>query len=110
MSPQHKELAAGRWAEFPLFEQMAHIGGDVERALNWRARKNAEHSQKAFERALELIDLSLDCASSRSRLRELARLREAVVDFFAGDNQFQSSDASWRKYFLPFAYAVRCRH
>jgi hypothetical protein len=110
MSPQHKELAKGRWTRFSLCEQMAHIGGEVERALNWRAKKNPEYSQRAFERALELIDLTLDCASGASRLKELARLREAVVDFFVGANQFQSSEASWRRYFFPFAYAVRCRH
>ncbi len=110
MSPQHKELAAGRWAELSILEQMAHIGGEVERALNWRVRQNPEHCRKAFERALELIDLALACASEGPRLKELARLREAVVDFFIGVNQFQSSEISWRKYFLPFAYAVRRRH
>ena len=33
MTYQHKDLAAGRWKELPLFEQMSNIGSEVERAL-----------------------------------------------------------------------------
>ncbi len=57
---QHKQLASGGWQRFSFIEQMANIGSEVERALNWRAKKNAAYAQKAFERALELIDLTLD--------------------------------------------------
>jgi hypothetical protein len=31
---------------------------------------------------LELIDLSLECGGPFSRLREIARLREALIDYF----------------------------
>ena len=60
MSYQHKDLAAGRWGQLSFIEQMANIGSEVERALNWRIKKNTDYAQKAFERALELIDLTLD--------------------------------------------------
>ena len=104
---QHKELAAGRWEMMPFLEQMAAIGSEVERALSWEKKCNHDYSQKAFERALELIDLSLDSAKGLARLKELARVREAMVDFFAGENQFKSSEGSWRSYFNSFTYAVR---
>lgn len=107
MSLQHPELAAGRWASLSLVEQMAHIGCEVERALNWRARQNEEYCRLAYMRVLELIDLSLEQTSNYAQLKELARLREAAVDFFAGSNQFQLSEDSWQKYFLPFACAAR---
>ncbi len=106
---QHKELAAGRWERLSFIEQMANIGSEVDRALNWKAKQNPDHSRRAFERALELIDLTLDSVKGMARLKELARAREAMVDFFAGSNQFNSTEQSWRKYFLPFAYAAR-RH
>ena len=107
MSLQHKELAAGRWRELSFVEQMANIGGEVERALNWRAKNDADYSRRAFERALELIDMTLDGMKGFPRLKELARVREAVVDYFAGKNEYQSTDESWRKYFSCFAYAAR---
>ncbi len=107
MNYRHRELASGRWKELSLSEQMANIGSEVSRALNWRNKGNAEYCQKAVSRALELLDFSLDCAESFPRLKELARLREAVVDFFYGSNRFSSSDILWRKYFDHFNYAAR---
>ena len=107
---QHKDLAAGRWSRLAFLEQMANVGSEVERALNWRTKNNPAFSQRAFERALELIDLTLAGAKSLPRLRELARLREAIVDYFAGNNQYGSSEVLWKRYFLPFAYAVRRKH
>lgn len=110
MSYQHKNLAAGRWDKLSFVEKMANIGSEVERALNWRTKKNADYTQKAFERALELIDLTLENDTNYAHLKEIARMREAIVDYFSGVNQFMSSEGSWRSYFLPFAYASRRNH
>ena len=110
MSYQHRDLASGRWKRLSFLEQMANIGSEVERALNWQAKNNVAYSQKAFERALELLDLTLDSTSGYARLKELARVREAITDYFADSNQFNSNEASWRRYFLPFAYSVRSHH
>lgn len=110
MSLQHKNLAEGRWESLPFIEQMANIGSEVERALHWKAKQHHDYSHKAFERALELIDLTLDSAKGLSRLRELARMREAMVDFFTGSNQFKSTEALWKRYFLAFSYAARRDH
>lgn len=107
MNVQHRGLAAGRWKELSFSEQMANIGSEVSRALNWRTKGNQEYSQRAAARALELLDLSLECANSYPRLKELARLREAVVDYFFGDNEFSSSEYLWKSYFDHFNYAAR---
>lgn len=107
MSYQHKNLAAGRWNQLPFLEQMANIGSEVERALKWHAKNNTAYCKQAAERALELMDLSLDSATNFARLKELARLREAIVDYFFGTNEFMSTEESWKKYFSSFTYAVR---
>lgn len=109
MSYQHKELAAGRWGELSFMEQMANIGSEVERALKWKEKSDVEYSRRAFERALELIDLTLEKAAPLPRLKEVARAREAIVDYFLGSNDFNSTPESWRRYFLQFAYAVRAK-
>ena len=106
MTYQHKDLAE-RWKDFSLAEQMANIGSEVERALNWKAKKNETYSRQAFERALELLDFTLDAHQDFDTLREVARTREALVDYFFGRNEFQSTDDSWRKYFLAFNYSAR---
>ena len=107
MTVQHRELAAGRWYQFSLVEQLANTGSEVERALNWRQRGNVEYSTRAIERALELLDLTIADARHRGRLRELTRVREVLVDYFYADNRFGSSPARWRTYFNAFAVAAR---
>jgi hypothetical protein len=107
MSYHHKELASGRWKELSLAEQMANIGSEVGRAMRWRRKGNTEFAQRAAVRALELLDLSLDAGHSYSQLKELARVREAVVDYLFGSNEFASSEALWRSYFDHFNYAAR---
>ncbi|HSG27067.1 MAG TPA: hypothetical protein VLA34_01210 [Candidatus Krumholzibacterium sp.] len=107
MNHQHSELAAGKWAKMTLPEQMANIGSEVSRGLNWKAKGNVEYCDKALTRALELIDLSLGCGGPFSRLREIARLREALIDYFYGSNVYCSSESLWRSYFDHFAYLAR---
>src|SRR3989344_6093020 len=106
---QHSKLASGKWFELPFFEQMANLGSEVERAILWRT-KNADYRSRAFERALELLDLTIADEKNRGRLREIVRLREILVDFFYGNNQFSSSDKLWRSYFYPFNWAARINH
>lgn len=107
MSQQHKELAAGRWHKLSFMEQMANIGSEVERFLNWRAKNKPDYSNRAFERALELMDLTLEGTVNIARLKEVSRVRELMVDFSLGSVQFSSTETSWRKYFLQFAFAAR---
>jgi hypothetical protein len=102
---QHASLAEGRWQTFSLMEQLANVGSEVERALNWRNKNNPEYSRLAFLRALELLNLTIADPRHRQRLRELTRLREALLDYFLGDNTFRSTEKSWRRYFHGFAYA-----
>ena len=106
MSVQHQELAAGRWVRLSLVEQLANVGSEVERAIRWRGKGNAAYGQRAFERALELLDLTIADEKNRLRLKELTRLREALADYFWFDNHYGSSDESWRRYFHAFAYAA----
>ncbi len=54
MMAVHRELAAGRWFEMSLIEQMANIGSEIERTIAWRGR-NGKNSTAAFERGLELL-------------------------------------------------------
>lgn len=105
MNFQHKNLAAGRWQKFSLIEQMANIGSEVERALNWR-KKDKKYSQMAFERALELFDLTLSDPKNRHRLMEVARARELLCDYFLGKNSFVFTEKTWKDYFYSFGYAV----
>jgi len=107
----HRDLAAGRWWTLSLAEQLGNVGSEIGRASRWLPR-SPETARLAFYRALELIDLTLAdprVRASRPRLREIARAREVVVDFFAGSNDYGSTADSLQKYFDQFAAAARRR-
>ena len=107
MNLQHRELAAGRWYDLPFLEQMAHVGAEVGRTISWKQKGRPDFSWRAFERAIELLDLTIGDPKNRNRLRELVRVREALADHFAFDNHYQSDDESWQRYFYPFQFAAR---
>ncbi len=109
MEIQHKELAQGRWAKMSLSEQMANIGSEISRAIHWKKKNNEKYSHNSVNRALELISLSIDTVSMKSHIKELTRLREAIKDYFYGDNEFSSTDISWQTYFDHFNYAARLK-
>jgi hypothetical protein len=108
MTVVHRELAAGRWFELSLVEQMANIGSEIERTIAWRGRSE-RNSTTAFDRCLELLDLTIADRRHRGRLRELTRVREALADHFVFDNRYGSTDESWRRYFHAFTNAAALR-
>jgi len=106
---QHRDLANGRWWQLTLAEQLGNVGSEISRAAKWTGR-NETLARGAFERALELIDLTLDDPRHRrspARLREIARTREVVVDFFDGPNEYGSTAANLQRYFDAYALAAR---
>ena len=109
MNFQHKELAEGRWQTLSFLEQMANVGSEIERTIQWKQKGNPEYARMAFERALELIDLTIQDMKNRSRLREIVRVREALADHFFFNNTYNSTAQLWRNYFFNFAYAARAK-
>lgn len=108
MSHQHRELAAGRWQTMPLVEQLANVGSDVGRAARWQG-KDPARCQQAFDRALELLDLTLADPRWTGRRKELGRARELLCDAMLGGTMYGSDLADLDRYFLPFAVAARAR-
>lgn len=107
MNIQHQNLAQGGWQKLTLVEQLANIGSEVERSIKWKNKGNQDYSKQAFERSLELFDLTLVDGKNGKRLSEIARARELWTDYFFGGNSYHSSDILWQKYFYPFNYAAR---
>jgi hypothetical protein len=111
MTARHRDLAAGRWWELSIAEQLGNVGSEVGRAIRWSSSHPAR-AESALHRALELLDMTLDDPRHRksvARLREIARAREVVADFLAGSNEYRSTGPSLQRYFDAFALAARKR-
>jgi len=102
----HKEII-NNWKKYSIFEQMANIGAEVGRAINWKKKNNSKMSMNAFYRALELIDLTIDDKKNKNSLKEILRVREILADYLVGDNIYQSNEKYWQKYFYPFNLVTR---
>lgn len=86
-------------------EQMGNIGSEVSRSMRWFG-KNQRRFQASFDRALELIDLSICEADKHGKLRELCRAREELCDYFEG-NSWGSNPVAIQKYYDQFATFAR---
>ena len=104
----HRDQAAGAWGALSLAEQLGNIGSEVGRMRRWRSR-DERVAAGAFERALELLDLTLADARWRDRLREVARARELLCDAAGGGGDYGTTLEDLDRYFLAFAVAARAR-
>ncbi len=99
----HPILAHGRWFTLTLPEQLGNVGSEYERAMSWRKKNSPDHAQKAFDRMLELLDLTLSDPRWSGRRKELARLREEACRLLYS----QDDSPGLGKYFLQFAALAR---
>lgn len=106
MNTFHTDLSHS-WNSYSLYEQMANIGAEVGRSINWKNKGNAKMSTNAFYRSLELIDFTIADPKNMQRLSEIVRMREILVDYLYGENTYHSTDESWNKYFSYFNLAAR---
>lgn len=97
---QHKNIANDIWQNKSFLEQMSNIGSEVYRAINWKENNNEEYSQLAFNRSLELFDLSKQSKLTPSQFKELCRMREIWVDYFKYDNKYKTTKEFLNNYFM----------
>ena len=102
----HEELAAGRWQELSLAEQLGNIGSEVLRASRHEG-KDEKLFWGAVERALELFDLTLSDPRWRGRFKEIGRAREVFCDAIYGGKLYRSSFQELVRYFDNFAFTAR---
>ena len=67
----------------------------------------APAASAAFERALELLDLTLADPRWRGRRREIARAREMLCDAALGGHEYGATLEDLDRYFLAFAVLAR---
>jgi len=104
----HQTQEAGSWYQRSLVDQLANVGSEVGRIIKWRDRDPAL-SEKAFIRALELLDLTIADPRWRGRRKELTRARTFLCDAMFGGSEHGSTLQDLDRYFLAFAVAARRR-
>jgi hypothetical protein len=110
MTIHHKDLfISDKWFAYSLMKQLANIGSEVYRSIRWFRKKNSEKFQNAFERALELFDLTLEDNRWKGRRKEICRSREIFCSLMLEPEKYSNHEAelnSLDKYFYYFAIAA----
>ncbi len=55
------------------------IANELNRAKNWIVKEDFEEVKHCYERAFELLDLTVSVSMSRNLIRELLRFREMLA-------------------------------
>jgi hypothetical protein len=102
----HREQVSGAWHQRPLLDQLANVGSEVGRILKWQGR-NPDLCEKAFARALELMDLTIGDPRWVGRRKELTRARTLLCDAMDGGKEYGTTFRDLDRYFLAYAVAAR---
>jgi len=74
----HKNLNKERWNAFDRGRQLLMIANELNRAKNWIQKGGTEEVMNCYERAFELLDLTISVTTDEHRLKELLRFREML--------------------------------
>lgn len=74
----HKNLKPERWGKFSVKQRELMIANELNRAKNWIKKNDLEEVKNCYERALELLDLTVEITRNKNRLKEYLRLREMM--------------------------------
>lgn len=100
-----------RWKTMSLAEQLGNIGSEVDRTFSWKKKGRADFAEKALDRSLDLLDLTItDARWTGGKRKELCRVREFLCDMVLGNNEYDMTEQFFSKYFLAFAVAARRQH
>jgi hypothetical protein len=75
----HKTLSLEKWNSFPFSRQILMIANELNRAGVWIGKNDFQEAKLCYERALELLWLTISVLKDKKKLRELLRFRGIVA-------------------------------
>lgn len=76
---QHSEFPFERWVQFTCDQQILMIAAEMNRASKLFAPENDARLRNAFERILQLTDLTIRAQTAYGFRRELLRWRDLIA-------------------------------
>lgn len=80
---EHKDLTVEKWRKFPFYKQILMIASELQRANSWIRREDFTEVKLCYERALELIFITIEnllLCHIDNRIRELLRFKELLQE------------------------------
>ncbi|MFN0009607.1 MAG: hypothetical protein ACKVXR_17060 [Planctomycetota bacterium] len=76
---QHESLPPESWARFDLGQQILQIAAEMQRALKFLRVDRSDQLHGCYERALGLVDLTIQVQADPHLRRELVPLRDLIA-------------------------------
>lgn len=92
-----------KWLKLSPTQQLGNIGSEIARANYWETHNDPANRERALERSLELLELTLDDQRWKSGLKEIARLREVICAWLYHQTFFDISLKELEDYCISFA-------
>ena len=83
---QHGSLTPERWIGFTLDQQILMIANEMNRAASLMGSADRSRLINAYERVLQLADLSICVNSRRGLQRELLRWRDLIAQLYVNSS------------------------
>jgi len=80
----HKDLNPEKWSKFSPTQQILMIGNELNRAKNWLIKDDTKEVNNCYERAFELLDLTIAMNYRKNLVKELLRAREVLAILYLG--------------------------
>ncbi len=75
----HQRLTTEKWDKFPFFKQILMIANELNRANHWIEKEDLSEVRLCYERAFELLFLTIETLKERRKLKELLRFKEMLA-------------------------------
>ncbi|MBR1471782.1 MAG: hypothetical protein IJ600_09105 [Lachnospiraceae bacterium] len=80
---------------------MMNIGGELERAIAWKNKKDTEKMCHFLNKAREWMGLTMADLKNHGRIGEIVVVQEEYEDF-SGENHWKNTDETMMKYWNSF--------
>lgn len=77
-----------RWQTFPEHQQILMICNELNRASNLQS--DHKEYKNALERALELMDFTIDDPRTRNKLHEFLRARRMIAQMYVNSQRYET--------------------
>ena len=90
------------WYKMPVGMQLANVGSEVNRAITWKRKGDAQRSAGFCNKAIEYLEIMKTDEKNRNRTGELNFCIEELKDYFLGENIYNTTDEMLKKYYDAF--------
>lgn len=91
---QHASLSPERWSSFTLDQQVLMIGNEMNRAGKLMGPFDRDRRRSAYERVLNLTDLTIRVQHKKALRREVLRWRDLAAELYIADDPVPAQHAA----------------